>query len=308
MSLPLINPLPIRWPLEAIWEAVAPGLPGFTVEVLPSVDSSNTELMRRFRGYPSSSGGRPTAEPRPEPTLLVAEQQTAGRGRLGRSWLSQRGDSLTFSLGLLLRPADWSGLSLAVGVSLADSLEPDSTDLRIRLKWPNDLWLAGGKAKQGEQDVQTDSKLAGILVETASWEGLRYVVIGVGINIRALELPALALPDSDSPLPGPACMPTRMPPMPPGHLQALLPEMDAARTLLRVVPPLVQAVQAFEQFGFAPFQARFARRDVLSGRAVTLSDGTTGTACGVGENAALLVHTLAGMKEVTSAEVSVRPC
>ena len=306
--------MPIRWPLEAIWEAVAPGLPGLTVEVLPSIDSSNTELMRRFRGYPSSSGGRPTAEPRPEPTLLVAEQQTAGRGRLGRSWLSQRGDSLTFSLGLLLRPADWSGLSLAVGVSLADSLEPDSTDLRIRLKWPNDLWLAGVKAKQakqgeqGEQDAKIDSKLAGILVETASWAGLRYVVIGVGINIRALELPERALPDSDSPLPGPACMPTRMPPMPPGHLQALLPEMDAAWTLLRVVPPLVQAVQAFEQFGFAPFQARFARRDVLSGRAVTLSDGTAGTACGVGENGALLVRTLTGIKEVTSAEVSVRPC
>ena len=304
MSLPLMSPLPIRWPLEAIWEAVAPGLPGFTAEALPSIDSSNTELMRRFRRSPN-------AEPRPEPTLLVAEQQTAGRGRLGRSWLSQRGDSLTFSLGLPLKPVDWSGLSLVVGISLADSLEPDSTglhtglptDWRIGLKWPNDLWLAGEKSRQGKQNY---SKLAGILVETASWEGLRYVVIGVGINIRALELPALAAPDSVSALPDHT--PTPMQPMPPGHLQTLLPDLDAAQTLLRVVPPLVQAVQAFEQFGFAPFQARFARRDVLSGRAVALSDGIIGTACGVGENGALLVHTLAGMKEVTSSEVSVRPC
>lgn len=304
MTLPLISP--IRWPLEAIWEAVAPGLPGFTAEVLPSIDSSNTELMRRFRGSPSGNGGRPTTEPRPEPTLLVAEQQTAGRGRLGRSWLSQRGDSLTFSLGLPLKPTDWSGLSLVVGISLAESLEPGisagqacSATPRIGLKWPNDLWLAGENVKKS---APTYSKLAGILVETASWEGLRYVVIGVGINVRnvrALELPAPDAPDSASALPVP---------LPPGHLQALLPDLDAAQTLLRVLPPLVQAVQAFEQFGFAPFQARFARRDVLANRAVALSDGTVGTAWGVGENGALLVHTAAGMKEITSSEVSVRPC
>ena len=261
--------------------------------------------MRRVKGYPFSSAANPTAEPRSEPILLVAEQQTAGRGRLGRSWLSQRGDSLTFSLGLPLRPADWSGLSLAVGISLADSLEPDSTDMRIGLKWPNDLWLAGEKVKQGDQNY---SKLAGVLVETASWEGLRYVVIGVGINIRMLELSALATLDNASAPPDLTHTYTPMPPIPLGHLQALLPGMDAAQTLLRVVPPLVQAVQAFEQSGFAPFQARFVRRDVLSGRAVALSDGTFGTACGVGENGALLVHTLAGMKEVTSSEVSVRPC
>jgi BirA family biotin operon repressor/biotin-[acetyl-CoA-carboxylase] ligase len=66
-------------------------------------------------------------------------------------------------------------------------------------------------------------------------------------------------------------------------------------------------VQAFEHFGFAPFQARFATRDVLSGRAVRLSDGSQGTAHGVGESGALLVHTAAGMKEITSSEISVRP-
>ena len=301
MTLPLINP--IHWPLEAIWEAVVPSLPGFTAEVVPSIDSSNTELMRRFRGSPSGSGGSPAAEPRPEPTLLVAEQQTAGRGRLGRGWISQRGDSLTFSLGLPLQPADWSGLSLVVGISLAESLEPSgnfghasSAAPRIGLKWPNDLWLADKKDGKSGTDYR---KLGGILVETASWEGLRYVVIGIGINIRALELPALAAPDRAGAWPGP---------LPPGNLQAIRPELDAAQTLLQVVPSLVQAVQAFEQFGFAPFQARFARRDVLSGRAVALSDGTLGTACGVGENGALLVHTAAGMKEITSSEVSVRPC
>ena len=76
----------IRWPAEAIWEAVAPLLPGFSVEVLPEIDSTNTELMRRLRG---SAG----AAPRLEPLLLVAEQQSAGRGRLGRAWQSRRGAS-----------------------------------------------------------------------------------------------------------------------------------------------------------------------------------------------------------------------
>lgn len=278
MTTPLTQP--IRWPAEALWEAVAPSLPGFTVEVLPEIDSTNTELMRRFRGSP-------TVEPRPEPLLLVAEQQTAGRGRLGRQWQSRRGDSLMFSLGLPLAPVDWSGLSLVAGISVAESLEPlaPGAKPRIGLKWPNDLWLS---TPEGER------KLAGILVETASWEGLRYVVIGIGINIRAVPL--------DPSLPASA-----LPSVPPDGLQDLLPELDAPAALLRVIPPLVQAVHAFAQFGFAPFQARFAARDVLAGRAVQLSDGTAGTAHGAGENGALLVHTAAGMKEITSSEVSVRP-
>ena len=83
-----------------------------------------------------------------------------------------------------------------------------------------------------------------------------------------------------------------------------------ASTLLRMLPPLVQTVQAFAQFGFAPFQARFTRRDVLSSRDVELFDGQnriSGQAHGVTPSGALLVHTAAGMKEITSSEVSVRP-
>ena len=286
MTSPLHSPPPIRWPAEAIWEAVAPDLPGFTVEVLPEIDSTNSELMRRFKGGP----GMP---PQLEPVLLVAEQQSAGRGRLGRSWQSRRGDSLTFSLGLPLQPADWAGLSLAVGISVAESLDPPPAGQarhtgkpRIGLKWPNDLWLS---TPQGER------KLAGILVETASWDGQRHVVIGVGINIRPVPLGAFI-----ETAPATAAIA-------PGCLQELDAGVDAAEALLRIVPALVQAVQAFEQFGFAPFQARFAVRDVLCGRAVQLSDGSQGTAHGVAENGALLVQTAAGMREVTSAEVSVRP-
>ncbi len=267
---------PIRWPAEAIWEAVVPQLPGFTVEVQPHIDSTNTELMRRFR----ASGA-------PEPVLLVAEQQSAGRGRMGRSWQSRSGDSLTFSLGMSLQPISWSGLSLAVGISLAESLEPAPLAApQLKLKWPNDLWLS---------DASGERKLGGILVETASWGELRYVVIGVGINVRPL------------PVPLPATVAGEPAPLAPASLQDLLPGFDVAQALLRLAPPLVQAVQAFGLFGFAPFQARFAARDALAGRAVQLSGGMQGVAHGVGEDGALLVHTAAGMQEITSSEVSVRP-
>lgn len=273
---------PIRWPAEAVWEAVAPLLPGFTVEVLPSIDSTNTELMRRARAGQT------------EPTLLVAEQQTAGRGRLGRVWQSDVGASLMLSLGLPMAPRDWSGLSLAVGVSVAESLQPTLPPLepgqppRIGLKWPNDLWLSG------------DRKLGGILVETASFvapqaaqpatthgTAARYVVVGIGINV---------LPRSGEGMS-----------MPPGSLQDVEPDLDAPAALLRIVPPLVAMLQGFEACGFAPVQPRFAARDVLQGRPVTLSDGQTGTAHGVAEDGALLVHTAQGMQAVTSAEISVRP-
>lgn len=249
----------LRWPAEAIWEAVVPTLPGFTVEVLPQLDSTNTELMRRARAG------------RLEPVLLVAEAQTAGRGRLGRPWSSgaQPGDVLTFSLGLRLQMADWSGLSLAVGLSVVQSLHPD-----LRLKWPNDVWLA-------------ERKLAGILIETTQVDAARYAVIGVGINITPRDGTGLSTP--------------------PAWLQELVPGTDAPQALLQVAAPLVQTVQRFEAQGWAPFHPAYAARDTLAGREVTLSDGSNGQARGVDGSGALLVHTAAGLKKISSAEVSVRP-
>ena len=287
-----------RWPAEALWQTLSPLLPGFTVEVLPTIDSTNTELMRRARAG------------RCEPTLLVAEQQTAGRGRLGRVWQGGAADSssaaaaplpsLMMSLGLPLAPRDWSGLSLAVGVSVAESLQPvlplpgAAGPARVGLKWPNDLWLSGAGG---------DRKLGGILVETASFVApqaagvapgaaapagtARYVVVGIGINVLPRSGEGLSLP--------------------PASLQEVEPGLDAPTALLRIVPALVGMLQAFELYGFGPVQPRFALRDVLRDRAVTLSDGQAGTAHGVGDDGALLVLTAGGMQAITSAELSVRP-
>jgi BirA family biotin operon repressor/biotin-[acetyl-CoA-carboxylase] ligase len=250
----------IRWPAESIWEAVVPLLPGFTVEVLPEVESTNSELMRRARAGQL------------EPILLVAERQTAGRGRLGRDWQSdtQAGVStLTFSLGLPLHPADWSGLSLAVGLSVVQSLHP-----ALQLKWPNDVWLDG-------------RKLAGILIETTRVGDVRYAVIGIGVNLQPRMADGLRTP--------------------PAALVEVLPGADAPSTLVAVVLPLVRAVQAFESAGFASLRTAFHARDVLYGRTVQCTDGTTGTARGVDASGALLVLTDNGLQAINSAEVSVRP-
>jgi BirA family biotin operon repressor/biotin-[acetyl-CoA-carboxylase] ligase len=248
---------PTAWPAEAVWEQVCPLLPEFTVEVLPEIDSSNSELMRRARAGQH------------EATLLVAERQTAGRGRMGRVWQSQPGDSLTFSLSLSLQPKDWSGLSLAVGLSLAESLHPD-----VGLKWPNDLWFQ-------------DRKLGGILVEAASMGGRSQVVVGVGLNIRPRPADGLNTP--------------------PAALTELLPDLTAPACLARVAAPLIKTLLAFERGGFAPLQTRFSSRDVLKSRRVHTSDGQVGLALGVGASGALRLQTDAGVQEIHSAEVSVRP-
>ena len=254
------EPLALIWPMADLRATLAAALPGATVEVCARIDSTNTELMRRARAGAAA------------PVLLVAEQQSAGRGRLGRLWQGGApGAALSFSLGLPLAPRDWSGLSLAVGLALAEALHP-----AIGLKWPNDLWWQ-------------DRKLAGILVETAvaPAQAARQVVIGVGLNI--------------APRPGEGFS------TPPAALQELLPGVDAPAALARILAPLVQAVRRFEQAGFAPLAPRFNARDVLARRPVRLSDGTEGVACGVGPDGALQVDTAHGRREVSSAEVSVRP-
>jgi BirA family biotin operon repressor/biotin-[acetyl-CoA-carboxylase] ligase len=260
------------WFDDRIVAAVAPLLPGFAVEVVAEIDSTNTELMRRSRAGQLS------------PVLLVAEHQTAGRGRLGRLWQSdqqtQELASLTFSVGLPLAPRDWSGLSLAVGVSVAESLDPQNT-ARVGLKWPNDLWV-------------DDCKLGGILIETAlphtgadAEVSPRWLVIGVGVNIGPRAADGLRTP--------------------PTWMQQWQPDATPASVLERLVAPLVRDVVTFAEQGFASFADRFAARDVLRGREVQLSDGTAGRCDGVGWGGELRVHTDKGMQTINSSEVSVRP-
>jgi len=262
-------PAPVlNWPIAPLTRAL-----GFPVEAVGSVDSTNTELMRRVR-----------AGQLRQPVLLAAEHQSAARGRLGRAWQTgvpgEPGSALAFSLALPLQARDWSGLSLAVGLAAAESLHPD-----IRIKWPNDLWLWDGR--QGR-------KLCGILIETAALpadggaHAARMAVIGVGINIAPLAGQDFAEP--------------------PAALRQLRPDLDAPGALALIAPPLVAAVRAFERQGFAPLMARYAARDMLAGQWVRCSDGTQGQSLGVGPDGALRLLLPGGIaRDITSGEVSVRP-
>jgi len=108
----------------------------------------------------------------PAGTLVIANEQTAGRGRGGKSWQSSPGDGLWLTL--VERPADASGLgvlSLRVGLAAAEALDRFASE-PIRLKWPNDLYV-------------DEKKLGGILVE-ARWreQAVEYVAIGLGVNVQ----------------------------------------------------------------------------------------------------------------------------
>lgn len=298
----------LHWGAEALWQRLEPLLPGLSVEVVARADSTNTRLLERARRASGKQDGRVSrpgeldalqAEPATPlgrrtddvtPCLLVAEHQTDGRGRLGRDWHASAGNSLTFSLALALAPREWSGLSLAVGLALADALEPAAEAApasppiaptpRIGLKWPNDLWLmhAPGSGR----------KLGGILIETISVGDRRMCVVGVGLNVA---------PQPDAgPSAGSAC------------LQELVPGITAPEALAVVAEPLVRGLLAFQDRGFAPLQARFARRDLLAGQAVTTTAAgvAAGVAEGVDEHGGLRVRTGSVLHTLVSGEVSVR--
>jgi BirA family biotin operon repressor/biotin-[acetyl-CoA-carboxylase] ligase len=285
----------LRWGAEALWQQLEPLLPGLSVEVLARTDSTNTRLIERNRQealdrrdgrvtHPGALDNAPCARRSDDvqPALLVAEQQTQGRGRFGRQWQSAAGASLTFSLALPLAPADWSGLSLAVGVALAEALEPAPAAgaPRIGLKWPNDLWLVGGAGR--------GRKLGGVLIETVPRGESRLAVVGVGVNV---------LPQSLSDL---------------SHGYACLQEIDAQASapaaLATVALPLVRAIKVFERDGLAPFLAGYGARDLLAGQRVgtTLDDVPEGVAEGIDAQGALLVRHGGMLHAVAGGEVSVR--
>jgi BirA family biotin operon repressor/biotin-[acetyl-CoA-carboxylase] ligase len=299
----------LRWGAAALRDRLDAVLPGIEVEVVARADSTNTRLLARARdangepGAPITGSGEhgyavPPAGPQPAPVghrgaahvpcLLVAEEQTAGRGRLGRGWRSAAGRSLTFSLSLPLAPLQWGGLSLAVGVALAEALEPPSARPRLALKWPNDLWL------RDDAEPTLGRKLGGVLIETVALGHHRRVVVGVGLNL---------LPQADD---GAAAEP------PLAHGYACLQELDPAAAgpaaLAAVALPLAQALQRFEREGFAPFLPGYAARDLLQGQPVVVHGGTAlaGVAAGVDTQGALRVRAGDEEHRIVSGEASVR--
>ena len=265
----------------ALAEQDASRFAALDVRQVTSIDSTNSELMRQGRAGHT------------QPQILWALSQSAGRGRLGREWLSAapsvqaQPQGLYFSIGLMLAPQDWAGLSLAIGLAAAQTLHPS-----VGVKWPNDLCLSLGAAY---------SKLGGILIETAAppqtpESAARWVVIGLGLNLRQAPQNAdLRTPAAD--------------------IASTLP-LDAAENLLvdagllcaRLSVAMVQAALRFEQRGFAGFAADYQARDVLYGLPIHTSAGASGIARGVDRQGNYQIQTPSGeLLSINSAEISLRP-
>lgn len=233
------------------------------------IDSTSSECLRR-------------AATLSDRAFVFADWQQTGRGRRGRQWLSPPATNLQFSC--LKRFADGyaalAGLSLAVGVAVADALA-DCGVAAVGLKWPNDL-------------VHGNAKLGGILIELGGeFMGPCYAVIGVGINVR--------LPMSLREILARECV----------DVAALCGEGAPTRDVLAaaMIKHLVAALDRFDVDGFAAFAEAWAARDVLAGRRVRIEaahDVFEGVAAGVDARGALQVRTAGGVRRVDSAEVSVR--
>ncbi len=214
------------------------------------------------------------------PRLYLADRQTAGRGRHGRSWHSNRG-SLTFSIVI-----DWQLdlgrssklLSLGVGVGVARAIEFSYAPLRSRLKWPNDVYIDSGK-------------VAGILIETTQ-SILQRVVIGVGVNVN--ETPDLAGQDD----PGGQPVPVR----------SLAQVSGRQSDRYQLLEPLVQEILlSVESLRNCPSEVlgEFRSRCGLTGHRVTFRRGDQqheGECLGVTDVGQLAIRTVGGVERLESGE------
>lgn len=158
-------------------DLVGPGRPLRSLEVVESTGSTNADLLARCAAGDDVAG-----------VVLVAEHQSAGRGRHGRSWATPARSQITFSLGVDAsgpQPAAWGWLPLLTGVSVADAVEA-TTGISPGLKWPNDILVGPGEQA---------GKLGGILAEVASPAPVIVVGLGLNVTLTPAEVDELA-PDS----------------------------------------------------------------------------------------------------------------
>ena len=257
--------VPTNAPMRAA-DIAARSQAGVAVEVVEETGSTNADLLARAASLEA-------------PLLLVARNQTAGRGRAGRSWLSSSAGSLTFSLawrfdGGVQRLA---GLPLAIGVALAETL--DTLGVQVGLKWPNDVLRDG-------------DKLAGILIETQNAPGGGvWTVIGIGLNLLMPDELEAQIGRSVASLPW-------------------LARMDRNELLAALLDGLAGALREFDRAGFGAFSARWNRRHAWQGETVVILDAGNilheGAAAGVDDAGRLLLDTAEGRITVLAGDVSLR--
>jgi BirA family biotin operon repressor/biotin-[acetyl-CoA-carboxylase] ligase len=204
--------------------------------------------------------------------VFIAGQQTAGKGRKGRTWVSdpRNGIYMSFLVRPKTVPERVASLTLAVAVAMCHAIE-SVTEASARIKWPNDIIVDGKKA-------------AGILTESMiGMDGVDYVVCGIGVNTH----PAFE-----------------------GDLAETATGVSANGTLLAaaMIDAFLDAYELFEKDGLAPFMDEFRRRSAISGTVTVsfASDIETGELAGFDEEGALLLRVGSEMRRYLAGEVSLR--
>jgi BirA family transcriptional regulator, biotin operon repressor / biotin---[acetyl-CoA-carboxylase] ligase len=242
------------------------------LDVVDSIASTNTALMQR----PAPDIGHSE--------VLLAELQTAGRGRRGRSWLAAPGSSICLSLSWVFAriPPQLGALSLAMGVCVLRALSATGVQGAC-LKWPNDILLRNGK-------------LGGILIESRTEpSGAACVVIGIGLN-TALEHELLnrIVESGVQPIALSSC----------GYASVSRNTLAAA-----LIEASITGLSQFESGSLLPFMDEWRDADALQGQFVLVQladDSAQGIARGVDLTGGLLVETPQGLKKFVSGDVTVR--
>lgn len=250
----------------------------FDIDLLEQCDSTNSVLLARAE-MGAASG-----------SVVVAREQSAGRGRRGRAWISAVGDSLTFSmLWRLPQGVQPAGLSLAAGLAVVRALEnilsvgagDTPSSVPAQLKWPNDILLNG-------------RKLGGILVELlpGATRGSNTAVIGCGINLRL-----------------PAAMPDELRAQSAALMGDVEPNPNTVLAALLIA--LLDTLGQFSRGGFASLQAQWMAHDAFADQAVrVLSEFAApldGICRGVNTDGALRLEVDGKIQHLLSGEVSLRP-
>ena len=241
---------------------------GLRIEVEREIDSTNAALKRRALSEDIHG------------VALFAETQTAGRGRLGRVWVSPPKSNIYLSLGWRtgLEPLELAGLSLAVGCTIGEGLERNF-GLKMQLKWPNDLYL-GGK------------KCGGVLIDLVQSSNQDWtIVVGVGLNVA---MPNSGGNDIDQPWTDLG-----------SHSAVPLTRNEVGGQLLGVLVPLLSSWQVG---AFSQWRESWSRRDLMAGHQITVQQGNhsiSGRADGVDQSGALRVVTNEGLTVVQSGEASM---
>ena len=214
------------------------------LEVFDTISSTNDYLLRKEKNKNKDI------------KICIAEEQTKGRGRRGKSWISPKFKNIYFSLNSYLKKEDLSGLSIAVALSVSKVLT--KINVMSLIKWPNDL-LVGNK------------KICGILIETAKVGELTKVVIGIGINVNMeyselidQEWTSIKLEKKQS--------------------------VDRNSIITEMINQLCITLNKFEQEEFDYFLKKFTSLDLLKDKKFTLKDKPNETFIGKGiDNKGLLI-------------------